>query len=279
MTRRRLRDRAQGWAPADVTQLLARVSQIAVLVLSAIPAFAHAAAPEASATQDTSTPVQPVFSGRVVDEGGSPVCSRVLGGTLSIDTESSGHSENTSVRTDDDGRFQFALPQSPTNSRARVFLEITGWIDPKSHDPLEQASMRVELPFGAGSESQRNLGELVFAPEGSLKRFARMSDDALENSDAPRPTTLTRRLMIMISVVLGSMLYSTTLLIASTLALGGIAMTALPAWVVAGTLAAAAQLCVQSGHEVAALAVLIDLGLVPAFSWRALPLRSVLRYG
>jgi DHA2 family multidrug resistance protein len=44
-----------------------------------------------------------------------------------------------------------------------------------------------------------------------------MSDDAPEESDAPRPTTLTRRLMIMISVVLGSTLYSTTLLIASTL--------------------------------------------------------------
>src|ERR1700694_3897058 len=44
-----------------------------------------------------------------------------------------------------------------------------------------------------------------------------MSDDAPHDLDVPRPTTLTRRLMIMISVVLGSTLYSTTLLIASTL--------------------------------------------------------------
>jgi DHA2 family multidrug resistance protein len=44
-----------------------------------------------------------------------------------------------------------------------------------------------------------------------------MSDDAPHGSDGPRPMTLARRLMIMISVVLGSTLYSTTLLIASTL--------------------------------------------------------------
>src|SRR6202165_3716373 len=44
-----------------------------------------------------------------------------------------------------------------------------------------------------------------------------MSDDAPHDLDVPRPTTLTRRLMIMISVVLGSTLYSTTLLMASTL--------------------------------------------------------------
>src|SRR5256714_11450757 len=41
---------------------------------------------------------------------------------------------------------------------------------------------------------------------------------AEDNLDAPiDPTTPTRRIMIMISVVLGSTLYSTTLLIASTL--------------------------------------------------------------
>ena len=44
------------------------------------------------------------------------------------------------------------------------------------------------------------------------------------------------------------------LLIASTLAVGGIAMTALPAWVVAGTLAAATV-----------FAILLDLVKVPAF--------------
>jgi H+-transporting ATPase len=46
----------------------------------------------------------------------------------------------------------------------------------------------------------------------------------------------------------------TDLLIASTLAVGGIAMAPLPAWVVAGTLAAAA-----------AFAVLLDLVKVPVF--------------
>src|SRR6201997_4885095 len=41
---------------------------------------------------------------------------------------------------------------------------------------------------------------------------------AEDDFDAPKdPTTPTRRIMIMISVVLGSTLYSTTLLIASTL--------------------------------------------------------------
>ena len=44
------------------------------------------------------------------------------------------------------------------------------------------------------------------------------------------------------------------LLIASTLAIGGIAMTALPAWTVAGTLAAAAV-----------FAVVLDFVKVPAF--------------
>jgi H+-transporting ATPase len=44
------------------------------------------------------------------------------------------------------------------------------------------------------------------------------------------------------------------LLIASTLAIGGIAMTPLPAWTVAGTLAAAAV-----------FAVVLDLLKVPAF--------------
>jgi adenine phosphoribosyltransferase len=46
-----------------------------------------------------------------------------------------------------------------------------------------------------------------------------------------------------------------------------------------GTLLAAAQLCEESGHEIGALATLIDLALVPALRWREQSLRSVLRYG
>jgi len=46
-----------------------------------------------------------------------------------------------------------------------------------------------------------------------------MTDDAPQPtpSDPATPTTLTRRIMIMLSIILGSTLYSTTLLIASTL--------------------------------------------------------------
>jgi len=46
-----------------------------------------------------------------------------------------------------------------------------------------------------------------------------------------------------------------------------------------GTLNAAAALCGRAGYEVSALAVLIDLVLVPDYSWQNLPLRSVIRYG
>jgi adenine phosphoribosyltransferase len=45
-----------------------------------------------------------------------------------------------------------------------------------------------------------------------------------------------------------------------------------------GTLSAAARLCEASGHEVLALATLIDLQLVADFHWRGRPLRSVLHF-
>lgn len=45
-----------------------------------------------------------------------------------------------------------------------------------------------------------------------------------------------------------------------------------------GTLQAAADLCVAAGYEVAGLAVLIDLKLNGAFSWRGLPLRHLIDY-
>jgi adenine phosphoribosyltransferase len=45
-----------------------------------------------------------------------------------------------------------------------------------------------------------------------------------------------------------------------------------------GTMAAAAELCLRSGYELAALAVLIDLHLVESFSWRALRLRAAIHY-
>ena len=45
-----------------------------------------------------------------------------------------------------------------------------------------------------------------------------------------------------------------------------------------GTLTAAANLCAAAGYEVVALSVLIDLRLVEDFSWRALAVRSALRY-
>jgi adenine phosphoribosyltransferase len=46
-----------------------------------------------------------------------------------------------------------------------------------------------------------------------------------------------------------------------------------------GTLRAAAELCVRAGYGVAGLGVLIDLELVPAFSWGEQRARSVIRYG
>lgn len=45
-----------------------------------------------------------------------------------------------------------------------------------------------------------------------------------------------------------------------------------------GTLAAAAELCVRAGYEVSALAVLIDLKIVPGYCWRNLMLRSCVDY-
>jgi adenine phosphoribosyltransferase len=45
-----------------------------------------------------------------------------------------------------------------------------------------------------------------------------------------------------------------------------------------GTLAAAANLAAEAGHEVAELLVLIDLNLVPDFRCRELSVRSALRY-
>ncbi|WP_442958348.1 adenine phosphoribosyltransferase [Povalibacter sp.] len=45
-----------------------------------------------------------------------------------------------------------------------------------------------------------------------------------------------------------------------------------------GTLRAAADLCLDAGHVVAELAVLIDLNLVPDLRWRELPVHAVIRY-
>lgn len=45
-----------------------------------------------------------------------------------------------------------------------------------------------------------------------------------------------------------------------------------------GTLRASADLCQAAGYQVAALLVLIDLRLVPDFSWGGLPARSVVQY-
>jgi adenine phosphoribosyltransferase len=45
-----------------------------------------------------------------------------------------------------------------------------------------------------------------------------------------------------------------------------------------GTLTASADLCVRAGYEVGALAVLIDLKIVPGYRWRDLPLRSCVDY-
>ena len=45
-----------------------------------------------------------------------------------------------------------------------------------------------------------------------------------------------------------------------------------------GTMAAAAELSLRAGYQVAALIALIDLGLAPSFHWQALQLRCVLQY-
>ena len=45
-----------------------------------------------------------------------------------------------------------------------------------------------------------------------------------------------------------------------------------------GTLGASCDLCVEAGYSVEQMVVLIDLGIVPDFTWRARPARSVLRY-
>jgi adenine phosphoribosyltransferase len=45
-----------------------------------------------------------------------------------------------------------------------------------------------------------------------------------------------------------------------------------------GTLSAAADLCERAGFEVAALAVLMDLKIVPGYRWRDRPLRAAISY-
>ena len=45
-----------------------------------------------------------------------------------------------------------------------------------------------------------------------------------------------------------------------------------------GTMAAAAELCDRAGYELKALLVLIDLHIVPSFSWRNLQLRASIGY-
>lgn len=45
-----------------------------------------------------------------------------------------------------------------------------------------------------------------------------------------------------------------------------------------GTLRASAKLAVEAGYQVEALAVLIDLNLVPDFRWERLPALAVIRY-
>jgi adenine phosphoribosyltransferase len=46
-----------------------------------------------------------------------------------------------------------------------------------------------------------------------------------------------------------------------------------------GTMTAAAEICARAGYDVFALAVLIDLNLIPDFRWRQLRTRTVIRYG
>jgi adenine phosphoribosyltransferase len=45
-----------------------------------------------------------------------------------------------------------------------------------------------------------------------------------------------------------------------------------------GTLSASADLCERAGFEVAALAVLLDLKIVPSYRWRDRPLRAAISY-
>jgi adenine phosphoribosyltransferase len=45
-----------------------------------------------------------------------------------------------------------------------------------------------------------------------------------------------------------------------------------------GTMTAAGDLCERAGYTVQALAVLIDLKLIPAYGWHELPLRTVVSY-
>lgn len=45
-----------------------------------------------------------------------------------------------------------------------------------------------------------------------------------------------------------------------------------------GTMTAAAEICALAGYEVGALAVLIDLRLVPGFGWRGIQPRTVIQY-
>jgi adenine phosphoribosyltransferase len=45
-----------------------------------------------------------------------------------------------------------------------------------------------------------------------------------------------------------------------------------------GTMTAAADLCERAGYQLQALAVLIDLHIVPNYSWRRLGLRTVIAY-
>jgi adenine phosphoribosyltransferase len=45
-----------------------------------------------------------------------------------------------------------------------------------------------------------------------------------------------------------------------------------------GTMTAAAELCVQAGYEIDAIAALIDLNIVPNYRWRDLPLRAAIAY-
>ena len=45
-----------------------------------------------------------------------------------------------------------------------------------------------------------------------------------------------------------------------------------------GTLGASAQLCERAGYQVKALAVLIDLHIVPRYRWQGLPARACIHY-
>jgi adenine phosphoribosyltransferase len=45
-----------------------------------------------------------------------------------------------------------------------------------------------------------------------------------------------------------------------------------------GTMTAAAELCQRAGYELQALVALIDLNLVPNYSWRTLRVRAAIHY-